>query len=128
MTVEIQTPSATAYAIYARGNIISGANGGGLISSANFLTTAYYKSLAGYGLSAVQCGQVCEARSWCYASYIQPGSLSSCYAYLANDVSICSDGRQRNLASYFTKQTSPAGSWILSNGPCGQWKNGCSLT
>ncbi|KAH6952040.1 hypothetical protein DER45DRAFT_618757 [Fusarium avenaceum] len=128
VTVEIQTPSATEYAICASSNIISGANGGGLISSVSLSTTSYYRSLAGYGLSAVQCCQVCAARSWCYGSYIQPTSPSSCYAYLASDGSICTDGRQRNLANYFTKQTSPAGSLILSNGPCGQWKNGGSST
>ncbi|KAM0546962.1 hypothetical protein ACHAPJ_010623 [Fusarium lateritium] len=122
ITIESQVPIETAYAICSSENILVTANGGGrYISYDSYQYTSNVVDI-GNGYTPTQCCNACAAWFDCQATFMQD---DNCLLYTAIDVTDCNNGQQNSLSRYFTsKQQSSTPAYILSNGPCGQYKNG----
>ncbi|KAJ4243833.1 hypothetical protein NW762_014711 [Fusarium torreyae] len=122
VTVESQIPIETAYAICSSDNILVTANGGGrYITYDSYQYTSNVLNI-GNGYTPVQCCNACAARFDCQATFMQD---DNCHLYTAIEVAECDNNRQITLARYFTSKQQPSTPvYILSNGPCGQYKNG----
>ncbi|KAM0499455.1 hypothetical protein ACHAP8_005611 [Fusarium lateritium] len=120
VTVESQVSQFTAFDICSEENIMSTANGGALYGFDEWQGNAYAMSV-GAGLTARSCCQMCAAHTDCLGTYFRTVG-GSCNIYIANEASICANSAQPVIALFRTNMNLPV-SVLLSNGPCGQWKN-----
>jgi hypothetical protein len=124
VTVESLVPAEPYYEACGDSNILSTANGGNKLTSADRNMNSV-GSLTSGPISAYGCCVVCQNTSDCLVSLWRPVGLT-CYIYKSSSVT-CSKGNQFLSHTYFTKAdvTTPL---VFSNGPCGKVANGGNRT
>ncbi|KAG8670350.1 hypothetical protein FPOAC2_09702 [Fusarium poae] len=120
VTVESQIPQSTEFDICSEENIMSTANGGVVSGFDQWQGNGYALSVGG-GLNARSCCQICASHADCLGSYFRITG-GSCNIYIAGDAAICANSAQPIIALFRTNRDLSM-SVLLSNGPCGQWKN-----